>query len=47
MSVWPDFAHVELGVRVDDLVAEGADGEVGALREEHDAILALGGGARD
>lgn len=35
------LAHVGLAVRVDDLVAEGADAEVGPLRQEHDAVLAV------
>ena len=32
--------HVHFRVGVDDLVAERADTEVGALREEHDAVSA-------
>lgn len=41
------LAHVGLAVRVDDLVAESADAEVGPLREEHDAVLAALLGAAD
>jgi len=41
------LAHVVLVVGVDDLVAEGADAEVGALGEEHDAVLAGLLGAAD
>lgn len=38
----PGVAHVHFRVRINDLVAEGADAEVGPLREEHDAIGADG-----
>ncbi len=40
----PAVAHVHLAVRVEDLVAEGADGEVGPLGEEHDPAGAAGAG---
>jgi hypothetical protein len=43
----PGVFHVNGGVWVDDLVAERAGGEVGALRKEHDAVDTVGSGARD
>lgn len=39
--------HVAVAVRVDDLVPQGADAEVGPLGEEHDAVLAVVLGAAD
>jgi hypothetical protein len=43
----PSVFHVNGGVWVDDLVAEGTSGEVRALRKEHDAVDAVGAGPRD
>jgi hypothetical protein len=32
------LAHLELTIRVDDLVAKSADREIRTLREEHDTV---------
>lgn len=41
------LAHVLVSVRVDDLITQGADAEVGALGQEHDAVLARRLGSAD
>jgi hypothetical protein len=41
------ITHLNFSVGVKDLIAERADGEIGSLREEHDAVCSDAAGAGD